>query len=72
MHWAMDRNLIAPGPDLKWHVSPALDKRVPDFRVFVDLEGQSLFSPREPRFRPKREVLEWRLERLRRQLPLDL
>lgn len=71
MHWAMDRNLIAPGPDLKWHVSAALDKRVPDFRMFVDLEGVPLFPSREPRFTPKREVLEWRIERLRSQLPLD-
>ena len=68
----MDRNLIAPGPDLKWHVSPALDRRVPDFRVFTEIEGQRLFLPREPRFAPKREALEWRIERLRSQLPLDL
>jgi putative restriction endonuclease len=72
MHWAMDHNLIAPGPDLKWHVSPALDKRVPDFRIFVDLEGQPVFAPREVRFIPKREALAWRMERLRRHFPLDL
>lgn len=71
MHWAMDRNIIAPGPDLRWHVSPALDKRVPDFRLFVDLEGQPLFPPREARYIPKRESLEWRMDRLRNQLPLD-
>jgi len=29
MHWAMDRNLIAPGPDLNWHVSRVLDGRLP-------------------------------------------
>lgn len=72
MHWAMDRNLIAPGPDLKWHVSPALDRRVLDFQLFVNLEGQSLFPPREARFAPKRDALEWRMDRLRTQLPLDL
>lgn len=72
MHWAMDRNLIAPGPDLRWHVSPALDKRIPDFKLFVDLEGQRLFAPSEARFSPKRDALEWRMERLRSQLPLDL
>lgn len=72
MHWAMDRNLIAPGPDLKWHVSTALDKRIPDFRPFVELEGQPLFPPREPRFGPKRAALEWRMQRLRSQIPLDL
>ena len=31
MHWAMDRNLIAPGPDLNWHVSRVLDDRLPDW-----------------------------------------
>lgn len=72
MHWAMDRNLIAPGPDLKWHVSPTLDKRIPDFSLFVSIEGQPLFPPREARFTPKREALEWRMQRLRSQLPLDL
>lgn len=65
MHWAMDRNLIAPGPDLKWHVSPALDSRVPDFAQLVSLEGKPLFLPRETRFAPKRESLEWRLAKLR-------
>lgn len=72
MHWAMDRNLIAPGPDLKWHVSASLDRRVLDFQIFVELEGQPLFAPREARFTPKRPALEWRMERLRSQLPLDL
>lgn len=72
MHWAMDRNLIAPGPDPRWHVSPALDKRIPDFQVFVDLEGQPLLPPRERRYAPKRSVLEWRMDRLRSQVPLDL
>lgn len=72
MHWALDRNLIAPGPDLKWHVSPALDSRVPDYQIFVDIEGRPLFLPREPRFAPKRAALEWRMERLRTQLPLEL
>lgn len=65
MHWAMDRNLIAPGPDLKWHVSPALDDRVPDYRHMLDLEGRTLFLPTEARMYPKRESLAWRLERLR-------
>lgn len=66
MHWAMDKNLIAPGPDLKWHVSPVLDERVPDFAMLVGLGGKQVFPPTESRFAPKREVLEWRLGRLRR------
>ena len=65
MHWAMDRFLIAPGPDMKWHVSRSLDDRIPDFARLVALDGRNLFLPSETRFAPKRESLEWRLERLR-------
>lgn len=65
IHWAMDRNLIAPGPDLKWHVSKALDARIPDFQTLCSLQGKSLLGPAEARLTPKREALEWRLERLR-------
>jgi putative restriction endonuclease len=66
MHWAMDTGLIAPGPDLKWYVSEALDDRVPDFSRLVALRGRSLFLPTEKRFAPKAASLAWRLERLRR------
>lgn len=65
MHWAMDKNLIAPGPDLNWHVSSMLDARVPDYAMLVDLQGKPLFLPTEIRMSPKREVLKWRLDRLR-------
>lgn len=65
MHWAMDRHLIAPGPDLRWHVSRLLDRRIPDFARLTSLHGQPLFLPREARFTPKRESLEWRLTQLR-------
>lgn len=71
MHWAMDRNLIAPGPDLCWHLSPAMDTRIPDYRMFVEIDGKPLFAPREARFAPKREALEWRMTRLRNRLPLE-
>ena len=40
-HDALDRNLIAPGPDMKWHVSPVFDKRIPDFKAFVELDGSA-------------------------------
>jgi len=65
MHWALDHNLIAPGPDLKWHLSPTIDDRIPDYAMLVSLKGKSLFLPGEARMSPKREVLEWRFERLR-------
>ncbi|MDO8329577.1 MAG: HNH endonuclease [Fluviicoccus sp.] len=66
MHWAMDKYLIAPGPDFKWHVSSLLDDRIPDNRLLTDLKGKALFLPAEMRFYPKQEVLDWRLEVMRR------
>jgi len=66
IHWAMDRSLIAPGPDRLWHVSKVLDKRIPDFQMLTNLEGMPLFLPSELRFSPKEESLIWRLERLRK------
>jgi putative restriction endonuclease len=66
MHWAMDRFLIAPGPDLRWHVSEALDDRVPDYDRFAALRGRGLLLPPEKRYAPKETALAWRLERLRR------
>jgi putative restriction endonuclease len=64
MHWALDHDLIAPGPDFKWHVSPWLDRRVPDFAMLVDLRDKALILPAEARMYPKREALEWRIARL--------
>jgi len=66
IHWAMDRNLIAPGPDRVWHVCKVLDKRIPDNQMLTSLEGMPLFLPSELRFAPKEESLVWRFERLRR------
>lgn len=66
IHWAMDKNLISPGPDRLWHVSPLLDPRVPDFGMLTSLTGMPLLLPTEPRFSPREEVLAWRLARLRR------
>ena len=64
MHWAMDKNLIAPDPDYVWRVSGALDDRVPDYKRLTDLSGRKLFLPGEKRFWPKRESLAWRMKRL--------
>lgn len=65
MHWAMDRNLIAPGPDYRWHVSATLDERIADYGMLLAIAGKSLFLPTEVRHAPKREALEWRMARLR-------
>jgi len=64
MHWALDRYLIAPDTSFRWRVSPALDRRIPDYRTLTALEGKPLFLPGEARMYPKREAIEWRLARL--------
>lgn len=65
MHWAMDNNLIAPGPDFRWHVSrKKLDERIPDHRLLTSLEGKELLLPREQRMYPRKDALEWRLNTL--------
>jgi putative restriction endonuclease len=64
MHWAMDKDLIAPGTDFKWHVSKLLDPRIPDFQELCNLAGRPLILPKEARLYPKRKSLEWRMEKL--------
>ncbi len=65
MHWAMDKNIISPGPDKKWHVSKLLDNRIPDLQIYTALEGMPLILPKESKYEPKIESLEWRLSKLR-------
>lgn len=65
IHWAMDRDLIAPGPDLRWHVSRIIDERIPDNAVLLSLDNKPLLLPSESRWTPKKASLEWRMERLR-------
>ncbi|WP_355661895.1 HNH endonuclease [Halomonas salifodinae] len=66
LHWAMDNQLIAPGPDHRWHVSPGIDTLNSDNRWLCELDGQPLVLPRDPRWAPDREALDWRLKRLLR------
>lgn len=63
-HRALDRRLIAPGPDLLWHVSPILDRRISDYRPLLDLEGQRIILPVESRMQPSKESLAWTLRNL--------
>ena len=64
-HWAMDRDVIAPGPDLHWHVSKAIDpRRSNGERELHELAGKSLLLPKDPAFHPEEEGLRWRRERL--------
>lgn len=64
LHWAMDNHLISPGPDLKWHVSPSIDRLVSDNNWLWELNGQSLLQPKAMRWQPDREALAWRIGRL--------
>ena len=64
MHWAMDRHLIAPGPDLKWHVSKLIDSIGPELDALNGLRGRPLLLPADERFRPKAAALEWRMAQL--------
>ncbi|WP_416138972.1 HNH endonuclease [Halomonas sp. HK25] len=66
LHWAMDSYLIAPGPDHRWHVSPALDTRETNNLWLCELDGKPLVPPRDPRWQPDRDALAWRLDHLQR------
>jgi putative restriction endonuclease len=64
-HWAMDRNLIAPCPDLHWHVSKVLDpRRSNGENELIELSGKSLLLPKDQAFHPDAEGLQWRRERM--------
>lgn len=64
-HWAMDRNLIAPSPEHKWHVSQIIDSRRSNGeKELLALSGQKLLLPQDEAFYPGAEGLKWRLERL--------
>ena len=64
-HWAMDRYLIAPAPNLSWIVSPRLDERRSDGeKSLVALKGKRVLPPAEPAFAPNRNALQWRVDRL--------
>lgn len=62
-HRALDQHLVAPGPDMRWHVSNLLDKRIPDHQKLLELNGQRVIFYGK-RHHPARESLEWRLDRL--------
>jgi putative restriction endonuclease len=52
-HWAMDRDIIAPGPDLHWYVSKRLDpRRRNGEKEFHELAGKSILLPKDPAFHP--------------------
>ena len=59
-HWAMDRGIISPGPDYKWHVSDIVDSRIADNKFLVELDGKELIMPKLKRFWPREDALEAR------------
>ncbi|MFC1889377.1 HNH endonuclease [Thermodesulfobacteriota bacterium] len=63
-HWAMDRNLIAPGTDHAWHVSGSLDDRLEGQRDLLSLQKRTIILPREAKYHPKQEALAWRQRNL--------
>jgi len=63
-HWAMDQFLIAPGTDKIWHVSGKLDDRLEGQQDLLRLRGRSILFPTECRYYPRKESLQWRVERL--------
>ncbi|WP_226801820.1 HNH endonuclease, partial [Alkalilimnicola sp. S0819] len=63
-HRLMDRGIIAPGPDYRWHVSKVIDRRIPDNGQLLELEGAELVLPRDQRWHPSPEYLEARVATL--------
>ena len=49
---------------MKWHVSEVVDKRIPDNQSLIELEGKAVIPPTKRSMSPRKDVLEWRLERL--------
>ena len=64
-HRALDQNLIAPGPDLKWHISRVVEPRIPDNAPLVELDGQDVVFYGDLKYRPSPASLEWRMANLR-------
>ncbi len=63
-HWALDQHVIAPGPDCRWYVSKAVDARIADNGPLIQLEGQQLILPKDRRFWPRQDALEYRHSKL--------
>ena len=63
-HRALDRHLIAPAPNMRWRISKAIDRRIPDNRLFVELEGQKVIFEGEPQSSPSSDALQWRVDHL--------
>jgi len=59
-HWALDARIIAPTLDLRWRVSALLDSRRNSERELTRFDNLPVLLPREERFYPCRESVQWR------------
>ena len=64
---ALESGLIAPGPDLRWRVSPALHERVADNGPLLDLAGRDVIFNGAPEDRPAPPALAWCVDHLRQE-----
>ena len=64
-HWAMDRYLIAPGPDRLWHVSRRLDDRLEGQQELLKLNRRGILLPMKRKYHPRDDSLQWRMERMK-------
>ena len=62
---ALQYDLIAPGPDLRWHVSRALHARVADNAPLLDLAGRDVIFNGASEDRPAHRALAWCVDHLR-------
>lgn len=63
-HWALDANLIAPTPELRWRVSRALDARRNSERELTRFHGLPILLPASEQYYPCEHAIEWRFDRL--------
>ena len=72
-HWLMDGHIMVPGPGGRsrdyaqpvWHVHKDLDDRYEEHKSVLQWKGRKVILPKESRYAPSREALDWRMERLR-------
>lgn len=67
IHRAMDRDLIAPGPDYKWYASKYLKDaaRIDEGAKWLwSLHGEPVHVPENTRLQPSENSLQWRMEQL--------
>ena len=62
LHVALDRRLIAPGPDHIWHVSKFILEQAEideGAKQISEIDGQRIFLPTDENLHPARSILEW-------------